>query len=75
MVKGKTYSKTNTISSAINLLAGKHNAATYTIETADATVDAIDFSALGLSNGTAYNDPFAGDDFTITVSIRRSTYK
>lgn len=64
----KTYSKTNTISSAINLLAGKHNAATYTIETADATVDAIDFSALGLSNGTAYNDPFAGDDFTITFA-------
>lgn len=49
------------------------DSASYTIEVTDpnATVpdpETIDFSTLGLSNGTAYNDPFNGGNFTVTFA-------
>ena len=64
----KTYTKTNSISTPLTLAAGTHNSATYTLETADATADAIDFSTLSLTNGTAYTSPFNGIDFSITFN-------
>ena len=40
-----------------------------------AGVDLIDFSTLGLTNGTAYNDPFTQGDFTITFPAKGNNGK
>lgn len=69
-------SVTINVDKIVKAIAVKDDWKTSSISTAAYTIaggsgidpETIDFSALGLSNGVAYNDPFDGGHFTVTFS-------
>lgn len=58
----------NAIAVKDDWLTSAVSTATYSLPGSGIDPESIDFSTLGLTNGTAYNDPFDGGHFTVTFS-------